>query len=90
MTEVGCATKQDIDRVVSQAKQAQIKWNGFSWTERSAILREVGRLIRVNIELLSDWEVRDNGKPIHEAKTDILTCAESFEYFSGLLYSCLF
>lgn len=27
-----------------------------------AILRNVGHLIRLNVDLLAEWEVRDNGK----------------------------
>ncbi|KAI1721518.1 aldehyde dehydrogenase family domain-containing protein [Ditylenchus destructor] len=30
------------------------------------------------------WEVRDNGKSITEAKADVLSCADTFEYFSGV------
>lgn len=28
--------------------------------------------------------MRDNGKPLYEAKMDVLSCAETFEYFSGI------
>ena len=33
---------------------------------------------------LSEWEVRDNGKPIAEAKADVQSCADTFEYFAGV------
>jgi acyl-CoA reductase-like NAD-dependent aldehyde dehydrogenase len=66
------------------AKQAQQKWANTSWIDRAEILRNVGRLIRINFEQLAEWEVRDNGKPITEAISDVLSCADTFEYFSGV------
>uniref|UniRef100_A0A915NBH6 Aldehyde dehydrogenase domain-containing protein n=1 Tax=Meloidogyne javanica TaxID=6303 RepID=A0A915NBH6_MELJA len=44
--------------------------------------KEWGKTEHVNE--LSGWEVRDNGKPISEAKADILSCADTFEYFAGV------
>uniref|UniRef100_A0A915LJF7 Aldehyde dehydrogenase domain-containing protein n=1 Tax=Meloidogyne javanica TaxID=6303 RepID=A0A915LJF7_MELJA len=44
--------------------------------------KTIGYIEHVNE--LSGWEVRDNGKPISEAKADILSCADTFEYFAGI------
>lgn len=62
MTEINSATKSDVDNAVSLAKIAQKQWAATPWLERSAVLRNVGNLIRVNVDLLAEWEVRDNGK----------------------------
>ena len=42
------------------------------------------KFFREHVNELSGWEVRDNGKPISEAKADILSCADTFEYFAGV------
>lgn len=84
LTEVSSPTTEEVGKVVSLSRTAQEKWISETWAHRSAILRNVGRLIRHNIDVLSEWEVRDNGKPITEAVADALSCADIFEYFSGI------
>ncbi|KAI6189923.1 Betaine-aldehyde dehydrogenase family protein [Aphelenchoides bicaudatus] len=84
LTEINSATKNDVEQAVSLAKTAQQKWAATPWLERSATLHNVGRLIRLNVDLLAEWETRDNGKPINESIADVLSCADTFEYFSGV------
>lgn len=47
-------------------------------------MRNAGRYIRSNAEILAEWEVIDNGKPKTEAIADVLSCADTFEFFSGV------
>lgn len=69
--------------MVKVARKAQKEWALMPWSERGHILRKAADLIRNHVNEISLWEVRDNGKPIREAKADILSCAETLEYFSG-------
>lgn len=59
LTKINPASKEEVEQVVSLAKEAQKKWYGIPWIERSSILHNVGRLIQSNHELLADWEVRE-------------------------------
>lgn len=77
-------TRKEVYDVVSCAFDAQKKWAQMSWIERRQILNRTASLLRKHVNELSEWEVRDNGKPIYEAKLDVLSCAETFEYFGGV------
>uniref|UniRef100_A0AC34GT60 Aldehyde dehydrogenase domain-containing protein n=1 Tax=Panagrolaimus sp. ES5 TaxID=591445 RepID=A0AC34GT60_9BILA len=78
------AKRSDIEEAAQAALGAQEKWSLISPAERGIILRRVSDIIRHNVDDISVWEVRDNGKSISEAKADILSCADTFDYFSGV------
>ena len=65
---------------------AQEKWAAIPPSERGIILRRTADIIRAHVDDISVWEVRDNGKPITEAKADILSCADTFDYYSGWFF----
>lgn len=73
-----------LREIIKLSASAQRSWAKVPWTERSHILRNAATLIRTHYAEIAEWEVRDNGKSITEAKTDVLSCADTFEYFSGL------
>ncbi|KAI6224518.1 Betaine-aldehyde dehydrogenase family protein [Aphelenchoides fujianensis] len=84
LTTIKSANAAEVAEVARLAADAQRRWAARSWQQRGDVLREVGRLIRTNVALLAEWEVRDNGKPIVEAEADVLSCAETFEFFSNV------
>lgn len=59
LTQINSASANEVEQAVLLAKEAQKKWHGMSWVERSAILRNVGHSIRSNHKLLAEWEVRE-------------------------------
>uniref|UniRef100_A0A914L2H5 Aldehyde dehydrogenase domain-containing protein n=1 Tax=Meloidogyne incognita TaxID=6306 RepID=A0A914L2H5_MELIC len=84
LAECKSATGPDITLAVRVASGAQKEWGKTSWIDRQQILNRTAILLREHVNELSGWEVRDNGKPISEAKADILSCADTFEYFAGV------
>ncbi|TKR77011.1 hypothetical protein L596_018063 [Steinernema carpocapsae] len=84
LTECNSAEAPQVDEVAKLARKAQEDWAMTPTNERGAILRRVSDLIREHVEVISRWEVRDNGKPINEARSDVLSCADTFEYFSAV------
>ncbi|KAI6189306.1 Aldedh domain-containing protein [Aphelenchoides fujianensis] len=84
LTTIKSANAAEVAEVARLAADAQRRWAARSWQQRGDVLREAGRLIRTNVDLLAEWEVRDNGKPIVEAEADVLSCAETFEFFSNV------
>uniref|UniRef100_A0AC35EVB8 Aldehyde dehydrogenase domain-containing protein n=1 Tax=Panagrolaimus sp. PS1159 TaxID=55785 RepID=A0AC35EVB8_9BILA len=76
--------RSDIEEAASAGLIAYEKWSLVSPAERGIILRRAADVIRHNVDEISVWEVRDNGKPINEAKADILSCADTFDYYSGV------
>ncbi|KAK0416071.1 hypothetical protein QR680_012281 [Steinernema hermaphroditum] len=73
----------EVDRVVNIAAKAQPEWGNTHVFERAKVLREVAKLIRENLDALARWEVLCNGKPIYEARVDLESSAETFDFYAG-------
>ncbi|XP_049864055.1 4-trimethylaminobutyraldehyde dehydrogenase-like isoform X1 [Schistocerca gregaria] len=87
LCHVPSSGKLEVARAVSAAKEAFKTWSQFSNTERGKLLTAVGSKIRSNLEDIAHLEVLNNGKPIWEARVDIASCADAFEYFGGTIAS---
>lgn len=77
-------TKDIVDKVVKSAAKAQPGWGNIVPIERGKILNKIADLIRENLEAIAQWEVRTNGKPITEARIDIASSADTFQFFAGI------
>ena len=76
----------DIERAVAAARRA---FDDGSWgaavaeRERARVLLRMAELVRERAEELAILEVRDCGKPLADARTDIDEVAFMFEYYAG-------
>lgn len=75
-----CATTEDLDRALDSAQRAFQKWRYSSPLERSRILRRVAELTRERVEEIARNITLDMGKPLDEARTEVLNCAEQAEW----------
>ncbi|XP_014675875.1 PREDICTED: aldehyde dehydrogenase family 9 member A1-A-like [Priapulus caudatus] len=73
----------DIDKAVEVARQAFVGWSETPGVERARILTSAAKKLRERIEIVSEMESRDCGKPIWEARVDIEAAADSFTYMAG-------
>jgi aldehyde dehydrogenase family 9 protein A1 len=78
------ADANTVDKIVQEASKAQPGWGNTVPLERGKILNKVAELIRENLEELARWEVKTNGKPITEARIDIASSADTFQFFAGV------
>ncbi len=85
ITEVACATAQDIDTAVGTARQALESgpWSRLSPPERSAILLRIADGLTANATLLSELETLDNGMPLPFAQAMVSGAAALFRYYAG-------
>ncbi|WP_232703062.1 aldehyde dehydrogenase family protein [Halobacterium wangiae] len=81
--EVAVADESDVDRAVRAASEAFPGWRDTDPVERGQTLHRVAELIRDNADELADLESRDQGKPLSQARSDILSAARYFEYYAG-------
>lgn len=83
---VAAGNVQDIDLAAKAARRAfdHGPWPKMSGTERALVLRKMASLISSRLDELTNLEVRDNGKPVPEAKWDIEDTAGTFEFYAGL------
>uniref|UniRef100_A0A7I4Z592 Aldedh domain-containing protein n=1 Tax=Haemonchus contortus TaxID=6289 RepID=A0A7I4Z592_HAECO len=87
LAECHAATPDEVDRAVATAQEAQKTWSKMGWLERGLVLRNVAKLLREHCEVIARWESIDSGKPITEARMDVLSCVDTFNYYGGAIYS---
>ena len=74
----------DIDLAVGAARAAvDGAWGWLSATERGRILCRIAVAIADHAEELAQLEARDTGKPIKQARNDMIATARYFEYYGG-------
>mgnify|MGYP001591777365 FL=1 len=77
-------TSEDIARAIVAARRAyEGAWGRLAPVERGRILMRVERLILDHAEELTQIEARDCGKPIKQARNDVVACARYFEFYAG-------
>ena len=82
--EIARGTAADVDRAVAAARAAlNGPWGRLTATERGRILTKMSELILSRTEALAQLEARDTGKPISQARNDIVVSARYFEFYGG-------
>src|SRR5438309_350048 len=79
---VASASVQDALAAVDAAADAFRPWAARAPRERSEILREAFQLMLRDREKLAELMVRENGKPLLEARGEVTYAAEFFRWFS--------
>ncbi len=75
-------TEADINLAVDSATNAfKNTWGELTQTERGQILQKLSQLILDNTDELARLESMDVGKPLKQAKGDVLACARYFKYY---------
>jgi aminomuconate-semialdehyde/2-hydroxymuconate-6-semialdehyde dehydrogenase len=77
------ASSEDVDRAVKAARRAFDGWSKMDPKERKRILHRVADGIEARVDELAEWETRDMGKPITDARTkDMPRSAYNFRFFA--------
>jgi succinate-semialdehyde dehydrogenase/glutarate-semialdehyde dehydrogenase len=74
------ATTEDLDRALAAAQRAFNDWKRVAPLERSAILRKAAGLLRERADEIARNITLDMGKPLAEARAEVLGCAEHTEW----------
>jgi len=76
---------QDVQRAASAARRAfeEGPWPRMSASERGRVLLRIASLLRERVEAVARLEVLQSGKPIRDARGEVLAAAECFEYYAG-------
>lgn len=82
---VPVADEQDVDRAVQAARRAfdEGPWPQMPASKRGRVLMGIAGLLRERVESLARLEVLNSGKPIRDARAEVLAAAECFEYYAG-------
>jgi aldehyde dehydrogenase (NAD+) len=76
--------RADIDAAVACARQAFTgPWGRLSALERGRMLARWGEAIRANQDDLANIESNDTGKPLKQARVDVVALARCVEFYGG-------
>ncbi|UTD26631.1 aldehyde dehydrogenase family protein [Bradyrhizobium sp. WD16] len=74
----------DVDLAVKAARRAlDGAWGRLTATERGRLLSRLGRLVEDHADELVKLEAADTGKPMKQARADVVAVARYFEYYGG-------
>lgn len=77
-------TRDDIDLAVRSARAALSgDWGRLTPTERGRVLTRISAGVLRNIDLLTELEARDVGKPLTQARADVVALARYLEFYGG-------
>ncbi|WP_186263054.1 NAD-dependent succinate-semialdehyde dehydrogenase [Burkholderia gladioli] len=79
---VPLATAADLDRALAAAEAAFAAWRRAVPAERARVLKRAAELIRERAERISTLLTLEEGKPLAEARDEVLRAAEYFEWFA--------
>jgi succinate-semialdehyde dehydrogenase / glutarate-semialdehyde dehydrogenase len=82
LAQLPLATAADLDEALAATAQGFAIWRKVDVNERAAILHKVAGLIRERAEDIATLLTIEQGKPLAEARTEVLSCAAQFDYFA--------
>jgi len=85
MAKAAVASPADVDAAVKAARAAfeAGAWSNAAASARAKVLYKIADLIRSNVERLATLEARNAGKPIRDARDEVMGAAQCFEYYAG-------
>jgi aldehyde dehydrogenase (NAD+) len=84
LCEIARGKTADIDRAVAAARAAfGGPWGRSTAVERGRILSKIGALVLEHTETLAKLEAHDVGKPLSQARADVIALARYMEFYAG-------
>ena len=84
LCEIARGGASDIDRAVVAARAAfEGDWGRATALERGRVLQRIGALVLEHIDHLAQLEARDVGKPLGQARADVVALARYMEFYAG-------
>ncbi|MDQ6619897.1 MAG: aldehyde dehydrogenase family protein, partial [Pseudomonadota bacterium] len=81
---IGRGRSADIDAAVKAAEAARDGvWGRTAPADQGRVLARLSRLIADHVDELTRLEATDCGKPMKQARADVLACARYFEFYGG-------
>ena len=84
IASVACASAADVDRAVQAAQRALPDWSQRPARERADYLLAFATELEARSHNLIELQMRNSGKPRHEAELDIADAIATFAYYAEL------
>jgi succinate-semialdehyde dehydrogenase/glutarate-semialdehyde dehydrogenase len=82
LAEVAYGTKAEAHRAIDAAARAFPQWRAASVYDRSKILKKTAELMRDRADQVARTLTQEQGKPLGEARLEVLHAADTFEWFA--------
>jgi succinate-semialdehyde dehydrogenase/glutarate-semialdehyde dehydrogenase len=82
IAELPVATAADLDEALAAAARGWPAWRAKTPDERAALMRKAAGLIRERVDHIATLLTLEQGKPIGEARGEVLSAAGLFDYFA--------
>lgn len=76
------AGREDLDEALAAAESGFGAWRKVSALERSNVLRKAATLLRDRVETIAEIMTIEQGKPLGEARVEILNGADTIDWFA--------
>lgn len=76
------ASRSDLDEALTSSSQAFKKWKRVSAHDRANLLKNVAALLRDRSETISQVLTCEQGKPLPEARVEMVYTADVFEWYA--------
>lgn len=84
MGRLAAGTATDVDAAVQSARAAfEGEWGRTTAVERGRVLARMSREVEARIDLLAELEALDVGKPLKQARNDVVALARYLEFYAG-------
>lgn len=84
MAEIARCGPAEVDEAVAAARAALAgEWGALTAAERGRVLARMGALVLDNAEALAQAEALDVGKPLKQARADVVALARYLEFYGG-------
>jgi betaine-aldehyde dehydrogenase len=83
LAELPRSGAEEADEAIARAKAAFPAWREVSPGDRAKLLRRLARALEGNVEKLAQLEARNVGKPISDARGEVGSVVDVFDYYAG-------
>src|SRR5262245_40472100 len=80
--EVVYGSRADAERAIEAAARAFPAWRAASVYDRAKVLKKTAELMRERADRIARTLTSEQGKPLAEARTEVLHSADTFEWFA--------
>ncbi len=82
VAEVAYGSREDAERAIEAAARAFPAWRALSVYERAKVLKKTAELMRERADQIARTLTLEQGKPVAEARMEVLHTADTFEWFA--------
>jgi succinate-semialdehyde dehydrogenase/glutarate-semialdehyde dehydrogenase len=79
---VARATIADLDRALAAAERGFAVWRAMSAFDRAKMMRKAADLLRARVETIAAYLTQEQGKPLGEARIEIMTAADVIDWLA--------